>query len=213
MLDIFCSDVMITLTGYKSTRALAWLNTDEKRCGLISEKLFDKKYNFTFKDYIETVLKVPMLYFSRNQSVDGVTNPNRNDILINGQITFDDFLKNGFNDYFPNLKDYEIQSSLFFSEVRLKNYLEIRNHDCQTGDLKYSVPAIYKGLAYDENILNNLIKLFSGFDYFDIQNARYDVPKYALDADFGDKKVKDLAKEIIILAKEGLKNDKDIKYL
>ena len=43
-------------TGYKSTRALAWLNTDNNRCGLISEKLFDKNYNFTLKDFLNSLI-------------------------------------------------------------------------------------------------------------------------------------------------------------
>ena len=204
-------------TGYKSTRALAWLNTDNDRCGLISPKLFDKNYDFTFEDYMETVLDIPMLYISRPLRIENcrncATTPFKKDILINGKITFKEFLEYGYNGIYPELKDYEIQQSLFFPEIRLKNYLEIRNHDCQKGDLKYSIPAIYKGLAYNENVLNSLTEMFDKFSYEDVMNARYDVPKYALKADFGDKKILDLAKEIIKLSKEGLKNDNDIKFI
>ena len=204
------------LTGYKSTRALAWLNTDNDRCGLIGEKLFDKNYNFTFEDYMETVLNIPMLYISRHirkTPFESSTNPFSKDILINGKITFKEFLKYGYEGFYPEFKDYEIQQSLFFPEVRLKNYLEIRNHDCQRGDLKYSIPAIYKGLAYNEDVLNTLIKMFEKFTYQDVQQARYDVPKYALNGYFGDYKISDLAKEIIKLSKDGLKNDGDKKFI
>ena len=201
-------------TGYKSTRALAWLNTDNARCGLINEKLFDKNYDFTFEDYLDTVLNVPMLYISRNhRSKQGIITPFKKDILINGKITFEEFLKYGYESYNAELQDYDLQQSLFFPEVRLKNYLEIRNHDCQKGDLKYSIPAIYKGLSYNENVLNSLIDLFDEFSYEDVMSARYNVPKTALDTDFGNKKIKDLAKEIITLSKEGLKNDEDLKFL
>ena len=204
-------------TGYKSTRALAWLNTDNDRCGLISPKLFDKNYNFTFEDYMETVLDIPMLYISRPLSAENcrncTTSPFKKDILINGKITFKEFLEYGYNGIYPELKDYEIQQSLFFPEVRLKNYLEIRNHDCQKGELKYSIPAIYKGLAYNDNVLNSLEELFDEFSYEDVMNARQNVPKYALEAKFGGEKILDLAKEIIKLSKEGLKNDSDIKFI
>ena len=201
-------------TGYKSTRALAWLNTDNARCGLISEKLFDKNYDFTFEDYLDVILEIPMLYISRNiRSQQGITTPFKKDILINGKINFKEFLKFGYENYNASLQDYDLQQSLYFPEVRLKNYLEIRNHDCQKGDLKYSVPAIYKGLAYNENVLNSLIDLFGEFSYEDVQTARYEVPKTALDTAFGNKNIKDLAKEIITLAKEGLKNDEDKKFI
>ena len=202
-------------TGYKSTRALAWLNTDNDRCGLISPKLFDKNYDFTVEDYMETVLKIPMLYISRPlvTSKTSVSTPFKKDILINGKITFKEFLKYGYNGFMPELKDYELHQSLFFPEVRLKNYLEIRNHDCQKGEMRYSIPAIYKGLAYNETVLNSLIELFDEFSYEDVMNARQNVPKQALKGYFGKRKIIDLAKEIIIFAKEGLKQDNDIKFI
>ena len=203
-------------TGYKSNRALAWLNTDNDRCGLINKKLFDKNYEFTFEDYLDRVLDIPMLYISRParlSNAQGMSSPYNRDFLINGKINFKEFLDNGFEGFFPTMNDYETQQSLFFPEVRLKNYLEIRNHDCQKGELKYAIPTLYKGLAYDENILNSLIGLFDGFSYFDVETARHNVPKYALDAKFGDKKILDLAKELISLSKEGLKGDSDIKFI
>ena len=61
--------------------------------------------------------------------------------------------------------------------------------------------------------MNDLIELFDEFSYEDILSARENVPKYALSADFGNKKVLDLAKEIIKLSKTGLKNDTDLKYI
>ena len=203
-------------TGLKSNRALAWLNTDNDRCGIIGKKLFDKNYEYGFEDYIERILNIPMLYISRPKVISnghGMTCPVNNDIIINGKITFEDFLENGYDGYMPTMSDYDTQQSLFFPEVRLKNYLEIRNHDCQKGELKYSIPAIYKGLAYNETVLNDLIELFDEFSYEDILSARENVPKYALSADFGNKIVLDLAKEIIKLSKTGLKNDTDLKYI
>ena len=203
-------------TGYKSNRALAWLHTDKDRCGLISKKLFDKNYEFRFEDYLNKILDIPMLYISRPKLISnsqGLTCPINNDIIINGKITFGEFLKNGYEGYNPTISDYETQQSLFFPEVRLKNYLEIRNHDCQKEILKYSIPAIYKGLAYDENVLNSLIELFDEFSYEDVLSARENVPKHALNADFGNKKVLNLAKEIIKLAKTGLKNDDDLIFI
>jgi gamma-glutamylcysteine synthetase len=62
-------------------------------------------------------------------------------------------------------------------------------------------------------VLNTLIELFDKYSYEDIELASQNVPKYALEADFGKTKIKDLAKEILILAKDSLKNDEDIKII
>ena len=48
-------------TGYKSFRALAWLNTDNERCGFALD--FDK--NMCFKDYILKLLDTPMIFINR----------------------------------------------------------------------------------------------------------------------------------------------------
>ena len=61
--------------------------------------------------------------------------------------------------------------------------------------------------------MNSLIELFDEFSYEDILYARENVPKYALNTKLGSKKISDLAKEILKLAKIGLKNDNDIKFL
>lgn len=200
-------------TGYKSTRALAWLNTDNNRCGLISEKLFDKNYDFSFSDYVDTILNIPMLYFSRTENKNNSTSPFRKDILINGKINFKEFMENGYEGYEAELNDYALHQSLFFPEVRLKKYLEIRNHDCQNGDMKYAIPTIYKGLAYNEKALSDLINLFDEFSYKDICEARFSVPKYALNAKMGNKKIGDLAKEVLKIAETSLNDDIDLKFL
>ena len=64
------------------------------------------------------------------------------DFEINGDITFDEYMKNGFNGAEATLEDYELQANLYFPEVRLRNFIEIRNHDCVGGDLKYAILAI-----------------------------------------------------------------------
>ena len=50
------------LSGYKSNRLNAWLNTDNKRCGLVSKKLFDNPKDFSFNDYIKILLDVPAIF-------------------------------------------------------------------------------------------------------------------------------------------------------
>ena len=101
-------------TGYKSFRALAWLNTDNERCGFAT----DFNYKMCFKDYVFELLETPMIFINR----DGKT------LSLNGRITFKQFMDKGFEGFYPTLDDWKLHSNLYFPEVRLRNFIEIRNY-------------------------------------------------------------------------------------
>ena len=180
-------------TGYKSFRALSWLNTDNDRCGFagkISEE-------FSFEDYIDCVLKTPMIFIQRNCQP----------ITINGDITFEEYLKKGYGGIMPNISDYELQANLCFPEVRLRNFIEIRNHDCVGGDLKYSILAIYKGIFYDNNAMCEAEELLKHLQYKDYSQLRYDIPRYGLKTEIKNATVLEYAKGIIEIAEKSLKEN------
>lgn len=103
-------------TGYKSFRALSWLNTDNDRCGF-AYRLRD---DYSFDEYIDYVMNTPIIFITREDLP----------VYINGKINFKDFLKNGWEGFEPTLDDYLLQANLCFPEVRLRNFIEIRNQDC-----------------------------------------------------------------------------------
>ena len=103
-------------TGYKSFRALAWLNTDNERCGFATD--FNK--NMCFKDYVGQVLDAPMIFINKEGK----------NYSINGRLTFKQYMEKGFEGFYPTLEDWKLHSNLYFPEVRLRNFIEIRNHDC-----------------------------------------------------------------------------------
>ena len=178
-------------TGYKSFRALSWLNTDNDRCGFagkISEE-------FSFEDYIDCVLKTPMIFIQKN----GLP------FEINGDITFEQYIQDGFNGAFATLEDYELQANLYFPEVRMRNFIEIRNHDCVGGDLKYAILAIYKGIMYNKSAMEECEELLKHLQYKDFSEIRYNVPKNALNTNIKKAKLGDYAKEIINIAEKSLK--------
>lgn len=181
-------------TGYKSFRALSWLNTDNDRCGFcgkISEE-------FSFEDYIDCVLKTPMIFIQREE----------NPIEINGNITFEEFIKNGWEDYHATLEDYELQANLYFPEVRMRNFIEIRNHDCVGKDLKYAILAIYKGIMYDKSAMEQCEDLLKHLQYKDFAELRYNVPKQTLQTPIKKVRVLDYAKEILQIAENSLKSQR-----
>lgn len=174
-------------SGYKSYRALSWLFTDNNRCGLISRKLFDKGLDFSFSDYVDVLMNIPMLYIIRDKNI----------VEINQKITFNTFVKEGYENYLATVDDFMLHANLFFPEARLNTYVEIRNHDCQKGALKYAIPAIYKGLFYNNKSVNEALKLLDEFTYEDFVYARESIPRNGLSSKLGEYKIVDLAKEVL----------------
>ena len=177
-------------TGYKSFRALSWLNTDNDRCGFVGQ--IDNR--FSFEEYIDYVLETPMIFINRED----------NAIPLDGKISFDEFMANGYNDYEANIEDFNLHANLYFPEVRLRNFIEIRNQDCVGKGLQYSILALYKGILYNKYAIEEIEELFKDFEYRDFSELRYNVPKSALNAKIGKYFAKDIAKEILYIAEKSL---------
>ena len=177
-------------TGYKSFRALSWLNTDNDRCGFCG-KLSNE---FSFEKYVDEVIKSPMIFINREDTP----------IALRGKFTFEDFMKSGYRDFDADIEDFKLHSNLYFPEVRMRNFIEIRNHDCVGKDMIYSVLAIYKGILYNETAMDEIEELFAKFDYNDFSELRYNVPKSAMNAHIAGIKVSEIAKEILYIAEKSL---------
>ncbi len=188
-------------TGYKSFRALSWLNTDNDRCGFF----YDFSYDYNIDDYINYVLETPMLFINRNAD----------SIVISGDKCFNKYMEFGHAGFYATLEDYLLQANLCFPEVRLRNFIEIRNHDCNGNKLPYAMLALYKGILYSDNAIEYIENLFRFITKNSINELRYNVPKTALQTPFLNHTVKDYAKEIIRISEEGLTNisPDDIAYL
>lgn len=184
-------------TGYKTFRGLSWLNTDNERCGFMSKKLFDIKSGYGFKDYIEEVMQVPMIFIVRNEKP----------IEILGKINFEQFMQVGFEGHTATLEDFDLHANLYFPEVRLRNFIEIRNQDCANHGMQYSILALYKGLLYDNNALKSVEKLMSKFSYNNLMELRYNVPRNALKSRIDKYFAKDIANELLNIAQSTLKEN------
>lgn len=196
------------LTRLKSNRCASWLDTDSTRCGLVSSKAFDSEI-FSFSEYVEILLDVPMIFIER-------CNASNEKIAIKIEnLTFREFMKQGYNGYFATNDDWLLHLSLYFPDVRFKNYIEIRNHDNQRKDLICAVPAFWKGLIYNNNAIDEVNSLLHNFTYFDYEYLRRVTPQKGLDISIKHKSLKSLAKEIVDISFESLKSygDGEEKYL
>ena len=184
-------------SGYKSFRALAWLNTDSDRCGFATK--FNKDYGFD--DYVNTVMNVPMIFISKGSD----------NIKVNGRLKFKNYMEDGYQDNYATLDDFKLHANLYFPEVRLREFIEIRNHDCVNKNMLYSLLAFYKGIFYSEDALNEVDAILSKFTYQDLSELRYDVPKLALQAVVNGLPIKDVCRELMrisyISLNEALNNE------
>ena len=188
-------------TGYKSFRALSWLNTDNERCGFA----FNLDDAFTFDTYIKKILRAPLIFVEK----EGLP------LEINGRINFETYMNKGFEGFTPTMGDYMLSANLCFPEARLNDFIEIRNQDCCKKELVLAGLALYKGILYDKNAISETEDLLREFKHIDFSELRYDVPRFGLDGRIKGRKVADISKEIIKISEKSLKKQglKEEKYL
>ena len=157
------------LKEFKSIRNNVWRFTGENRCNLFYKNIFKKKffkYGNIFKNYIQEILDVPMVFIERDNQY----------IPIKGEITFRQFMKSGYKNYKATYDDYITHQSLCFPDVRLKNYIEIRNHDSNSLEYALALCVLYKGIASCdiEKLLNEFgfLKLDNVDEYYKLASVK-----------------------------------------
>lgn len=191
------------LTGYKTYRALSWTKVDEKRCGLTDKRLFDKNSEFTFEDYAKILLEIPVIFLKRGND------------FFKPEITFGEFMKNGYNGLKPTREDWETHISLYFPDVRLKNHIEIRNHDAQNSKMTFSVPAFWKGIIYNKDAICAVDEILEKYTYEDFMNLRAKMPETGIFTKLGNIEIIDFVKEFFDISSHSLKQngEGEEKYL
>jgi glutamate--cysteine ligase len=180
-------------SGYLSTRANVWTDTDPARTGLLD---FVFKPGFTFETYARYALDVPMYFVKRDGRY----------IDVAGQ-SFRDFMEGrlpGLPGVFPTIKDWEDHTTTLFPEVRLKTFLEMRGADGGPLDMLCALPALWIGLLYDDAALAAALELTKGWSMEDLQKLRNDVPRLALNARIGGRTVREVAADMVAIARQGL---------
>ncbi len=180
-------------SGFLSTRAAIWLDTDVQRTGIPACVFQD---DFGFDDWTEWLLDVPMYFIMREgQYVD-----------CSGE-SFRDFLQGTLPQRmgeYPTMDDWELHSSTAFPDVRLKQFIEMRG--AAGGDLAWitSLPALWKGLIYDAETLEKVWAWMEDWTHEEVCALQQQVPKTAFNTPFRDTQVQHLCNTMLDLAEEGL---------
>ncbi len=175
--------------GYLSYRSHIWNHTDPDRCGFLPF-IFDE--GFGFERWVDYLLDVPMYFIYR----DG------NYFSANG-LTFRKFFQ-GEHTLKPIMEDWETHVSSVFPDVRLKQFIEMRGADANCVSHIAALSALWVGLLYDHQSLEEAHELISGWDGYAMQEVRSQVPVKALDAKSGSLHAGNISKQICRIALDGL---------
>jgi len=190
-------------SGYKSTRAAAWLSTDADRTGISPPALLEK--SFSPATFIAYALDVPMFFAQRGGSYTDAP----------AGMKFRDFLAHGCAALTPVFGDWADHLTTIFTDARLKQHLELRSADCGSLPHALAFQAYWKGLLYDPAALSHALRLAPNLNREDALELRAAVARDALAARAAGVDVLALAKESIALAVEGLRRvaPEELPYL
>ncbi|HEX2660106.1 MAG TPA: glutamate-cysteine ligase family protein [Polyangia bacterium] len=176
--------------GYASYRAAIWLDTDEARCGLIPG-LFQP--GFGFAGYVEWALDAPMFFVVRQGAY-----------LPAGGMTFRRFLREGFAGQPATMGDWEVHLSTLFPEVRLKRYIEVRGADAGPMPMALGLGALWRGLLDHAEARRAAWALVASASMDEREALRREVPRSGLRARFVGRPLRDLAVDLLRVARAGL---------
>lgn len=187
------------LNGYRSFREHIWTDTDRNRSGLLK---FAFAPEVSFAHYVEYALDVPMYFIVRNKNYIDMT-----------AVTFRQFLTSGYNGERATIEDWNDHLTTLFPETRIKRYLEIRSVDSQPPDLMPALSALVKGAFYDNDCLQAAWDLVKGWSWDERMQVYLDSHRDALAARVRRYSLLDLARELVEIAWEGLRRQKQVNDL
>jgi len=182
--------------GYMSYRQHIWTDTVRDRCGLLP---FVFAREAGFEDYAEWALDVPMYFIRRDGRFVDLTG-----------MPFREFLRRGAAGHHATLADWQLHLTTLFPETRLKTYIEIRSVDSQPPDRMLALPALVKGIFYDDDCMLGAWDLVKSWSWSERLEAYAAAQKEALLARVRTVRLLDLARELSAIARVGL-NRQDVR--
>jgi glutamate--cysteine ligase len=180
--------------GYRSFRSHIWEDTDPDRTGMLPFVFED---GFGYERYCDYMLDVPMYFAYRDGQYIDVAGRSFRDFL-DGRLAELPGEK-------PTLTDWIDHLSTAFPEVRLKSFLEMRGADGGRWSRICGLPALWVGLLYDQQALDEAWELVRHWDIGSREKLRHDVPQLALDAVTPDgETMRDFAGKVLDIAANGL---------
>jgi len=177
-------------SGALSERTAVWGDTDPDRSGFPPVVFED---GFGFEKWVDYLLDVPMYFIRR----DGVH-------LDYAGRSFREFMKTGFDGHQATMRDWNDHLTVAFPEVRVKGYMEVRGADGGPWSRICALPALWKGILYDERSKDAVWALMDNPTSEELFKLNQDVAQLGFKAQYRDKTVLQLAEQLLELSSAGL---------
>jgi len=181
-------------SGFLSSRARVWTDTDADRSGM-PPVMFEE--GFGFERYVEWLLDVPMYFIERDGAYQDVAGESFREYMAGRRPHIGDGR--------ATLGDFADHMTTAFTDVRLKRFLEMRGSDAGRPDMMVAQSALWVGLLYDDAALAAADALVRRAPWAAYQALRAEVPRLALDAPWAGGTVRSLARDMVAIARDGLR--------
>ncbi|MEZ4459717.1 MAG: glutamate-cysteine ligase family protein [bacterium] len=178
------------VNGYQSMRGHIWTRMDNDRSGVPPFVLND---SWGFEDYLEWVLDVPMFFIRRDGKY----------INMAGH-SFRAFMLEGYQGHRATMGDFELHLSTAFPEVRLKRYIEVRCGDGGPRSHMLALPALWKGLLYDDQAREEALALVALDDIAELRSLYEVASKDGIHGRTQRVVFIDVARKLVEIARAGL---------
>jgi glutamate--cysteine ligase len=181
--------------GFLSYRAHVWTDTDNQRSGIPRVMLED---GFGFERHATWLIDhVPMYFVYRDGKYIDVAGASFRDFM-NGRVP-------ALAGITATVGDFADHMTTAFTDVRLKRFLEMRGSDAGSAAMMVAQSALWTGLLYDESALAAAVALVRGMGWEDASRLRAAVPREGLNVPFRAGKLRDLARDVVEIARDGLR--------
>ena len=180
-------------SGFLSLRGRVWTDTDPDRTG-IPAVVFET--GFGFERFADFVLDVPMYFIMREgRYIDAAGVPFR--AFLEGRAA-------KLAGHAATMGDFADHVTTVFTDVRLKRFLEMRGADAGSVPMLMAKPAFWTGLLYDDAAQKAAAALIRGWNVEEMRALRTEVPRTALQATIRGRSLRDIARDAIAIARDGL---------
>ncbi len=174
-----------------SERARVWGDTDPRRTGF-PQCVFDE--GFGYERWVQWALDVPMYFLRRD-------NTHRD---IAGTVTFRDYMKGAIPGQVATMRDFADHLTTCFPEVRVKKVLEVRGADCGPWSRICALPALMKGVLYDDGARDAAYALMDQPTGEELRALHQDVALHGYQAKYRGAPILGLCEDLVDVASAGL---------
>ncbi|MFT4702654.1 MAG: glutamate--cysteine ligase [Bradymonadia bacterium] len=191
------------MTSRACNRMHIWTDTDLDRSGVPG---FFMDPDAGFAEMVQYALDVPMFFVAREGEY----------INLAG-TSFRDFMAGEVEGVDATEGDWALHLSTIFPDVRMKGYLEVRQADAGPRDAILALPALWRGLLYDETSRSDARGWVQDLGAEEVRSGVHEAREHGLEGQWRGKSLRHWANELMELSCSGLDRlmpgDSEARYL